>query len=308
MHKHPCRTGLRGLLLLSIIVSRSAAQELQPRAYVPAPEGLNYFGVSYANNSGGLLSDSSSPVQDVHADANIVSLLFGQTLNVLGRTAQILAVLPYAVANLSGRVGQANDSLYRSGVADSTFRYAMNLYGAPAMNVKEFMDYHQGTIIGASLTVTVPSGQYDPNKLINISANHWEFKPELGVSRAIGKWTVEGAAGVWLFTTNHQYYGKNVSIQAPLGSFQTHVVRYLPHRIWLSFDGTFFAGGRTQIDAIDQPDYQSNTRGGVTLGIGLTPRQAIKVSYFNGVTTRNGADVRSLGISYNIVWLKGRMP
>jgi hypothetical protein len=299
---------LRDWLFISLIVPRLSAQEMQPRAYIPTPDGLNFFSIGYSNNNGGLLFDPSLLVENTQVDANIVSLSFGQTLNVFGRTAQILAILPYAEAHLSGRIAQSDESLYRSGVGDSTFRYAMNLYGAPAMNLMEFRDYHQRTIIGASLTVTVPSGQYDPNKLVNISAHHWEIKPELGVSRAIGKWTVEGAAGVWLYTTNPQYYGKTVSRQAPVGSLQTHLVRLFPHRMWTAFDGTFFTGGRTEVAGHDQPDYQSNTRCGITFGIGLTARQAIKVSYFSGVTTRTGADIRSLGISYNIVWLKGRMP
>ena len=194
--------------LLSCFIACLGAQEMQPRAYIPTPVGLNFFGIAYSNNAGGLLFDPSLPVEDGHVNADIVTLSFGQTLGVLGRTAQVLAVLPYAVADLNGRLGAGVEQyLYRSGLGDSVFRYAMNIHGAPAMHLKEYAGYRQKTIVGASVTVSVPTGQYDPNKLINIGANRWEFKPELGVSQALGKWTLEGALGVWLYTANNQFYG-----------------------------------------------------------------------------------------------------
>lgn len=297
---------LRGVLLASCFAACLAAQEMQPRAYIPAPAGLNFYSIGYANNAGGLLFDPSLPLADSHVNANIVTLSFGQTLGWMGRTTQILAVLPYAEAHLNGTVAGDAQHAYRSGLGDAIFRYAMNIYGAPAMSLKEFASYGQETIVGASITVSVPTGQYDPARLINVSAHRWAFKPELGVSRAIGKWTVEGAFGVWLYTANNQFNASTLRTQLPLGSFQGHVVRFLPHRIWLALDGTFYTGGRSQVNGHDKSDYQGNTRVGVTFGIVLSRRQAIKISFFDGVLTRVGSDVRSIGVSYNVIWKTGR--
>ena len=299
---------VRRAVFLSYLAGSLAAQELQPRAYIPAPDGLNYFGIAYSSNAGGLLFDPSLPVVNTHVNANIVMLSFGQTFAVLGRTTQLLAVLPYVEANLNGEVAGAQQKLYRSGLADATLRYAVNLYGAPAMNLQEFADYRQGTIVGASITVTAPTGQYDPNRLINVGTNRWGFKPELGVSRAFGKWTIECAVGAWLYTENDRFYGTSVRAQLPLGSVQTHLVRLLPHRIWIAGDLTYFTGGRTQTNGQDNENDQRNSRWGATLGIGLSPRQAIKLTFFDGLSTRVGGDIRSIGISYNVVWLRGRLP
>ena len=38
------------------------------------------------------------------------------------------------------------------------------------------------TIVGVSLLVQAPTGQYDPDRLINIGTNRWTFRPEVGVS------------------------------------------------------------------------------------------------------------------------------
>jgi hypothetical protein len=296
---------MRTLLLLSFATGLMA-QELQPRAYLPAPIGVNFFGVSYANNVGGLLFDPSLPVEDAKVNANIATLAFGQTFSLFGRTAQSLAILPYVRANLDGRLAGDQTHLYRSGLGDSTFRIAMNLHGGPAMHLKEFAAYRQRTVIGTSLTFTAPTGQYDPNRLITIGLNRWAFKPEIGVSHAYGKWAFEAAAGVWFYTPNNQFNGNNVRTQDPMGSLQGHVLRLLPRRSWVAFDGTYYTGGRSYVNGRPNSDYFGNTRLGASFGIVLSPRQSIKVSYFDGVVTRIGGDIRSIGISYNLVWLKGR--
>jgi len=294
------------VLLLSCLAAGLTAQELQPRAYLPAPVGLNYFGISYSNNRGGLLFDPSLPVDDASVNANIATVAFGQTLGVLGRTTQILALFPYVRANLEGRVAGTQTDAYRSGLGDATFRYSMNLYGAPAMNLKEFAGYRQKTVVGASVTVTAPTGQYDPVRLVNIGTNRWGVKPEIGVSRAVGKWTLEGAAGAWLYTGNNQFNGTSLRTQEPIGSLQGHVVRVLPHRTWLAGDLTFYTGGRSQVNGRDNSDYLGNSRLGASFGIVLNRRQSLKISYFKGAVTRLGGDISSIGVSYNVIWLRGR--
>jgi len=307
IHAMGCGALVRSVFLLGSLAGRLATQELQPRAYVPAPSGLNFFGVSYSKSTGDLLFDPSLPVQDGHANANTVAFSFGQSFGVLGRTAQALVVVPYVVANLNGRLGGGSEQfLYRSGLGDMAFRYSMNIYGAPAMTFREFAGYRQKTIVGASVTVSAPTGQYDPNKLINIGANRWAFKPDVGVSRAIGKWALEGDVGVWLFTANNQFYPTQHRTQDPLGSLQGHLVRSLPHRVWVTLDGVYFAGAISQIDGHTKDDRQSNVRIGATLGISVSRRQMMRVTFFDGAVTRIGADIRSIGISYSFTARKGR--
>jgi hypothetical protein len=292
-------------LIFGLATARNA-QELQPRAYFPAPIGVNFVGISYSHNSGGLLFDPSLPVEDAHVAANIGTLAIGQTLGVMGRTTQVLAIVPYVQADLTGLLAGSPQYRYRSGLGDMVFRYAMNIYGAPAMHRPEFAKYRQKTIVGASITVSAPTGQYDPNLLINIGTNRWGFKPEVGVSRALGKWVIEGAAGAWLYTANKNFYGGSTRTQIPLGSIQAHFLRLLPHRTWAAFDGTFFTGGRSAINGADKSDYQGNSRLGATFGMVISRRQSLKISYFDGVTARIGTDIRTLGISYNFIVMRGR--
>ncbi len=279
---------------------------MQPRAYAPAPVGLTFLSVSYSNNSGGLLFDPSLPIENSHVSAGAWSLAIGETFGVFGRSAQALAVLPYVAANLSGEFANTYQTRRRSGLADSTLRYAMNIHGGPALHGAEFAKYRPATLIGVSLTATAPSGQYDPNVLINLGANRWAFKPELGISHFVGKWELEGAFGAWLFTKNASFYGGTFRTQDPLGSMQAHLVRFLPHRTWLALDGTFYAGGRTYVGNAVSATFQSNTRFGATFGISIGRWQALRFAYFDGTTTRIGSDIRSVSVSYQVIVHHGR--
>jgi hypothetical protein len=160
--------------------------------------------------------------------------------------------------------------------------------------------------VGASLTVSAPTGQYDPNATINLGTNRWGFKPELGVARSWDKWTVEGALGVWLYRDNPRYVGNTRRHQDPIGSVQAHLVRTLPKRTWVAADGIFFSGGRSYTNGRPSNDYQGNSRFGATFGIAIKRRHSVRVSYFESVTTRVGGNLRSIGVAYSILWLKGR--
>jgi hypothetical protein len=71
------------------------------------------------------------------------------------------------------------------------------------------------------------------------------------VSRPVGRWTLEGYAGVWLVTTNQAFYpGESRKRQDPVLALQGHVAYTLPNRRWLAFDATWFAGGETRVDRV----------------------------------------------------------
>jgi hypothetical protein len=122
---------------------------------------MTFLSISYSSNSGGLLFDPSLPVENGNVNASIPSVAFGETLGVFGRPSQVLAVLPYVSADLSGKVTDGIQSRHRSWLVDSRFRFAMNIHGAPAMHLKQFAEYHPKMVVSASPPVTAPTGQYD---------------------------------------------------------------------------------------------------------------------------------------------------
>ena len=180
----------------------ASAQELEPGAYWPLPRGLNIVTVVNSFNLGDVAFDPSAPIDEASARINTTAFAFTRAFNLAGRSANAGVVVPVIGGHVEGLYLGEPAEVDRFGLGDPRLRVAVNLYGAPAMTPQEFASYRQRTIVGVSLTVAPPLGQYDPTKLINLGTNRWSFKPEVGISRTYGKWVVEAMAGVWLFTDN----------------------------------------------------------------------------------------------------------
>jgi hypothetical protein len=189
------------------------------------------------------------------------------------------------------------------GLGDPRVRLAMNLYGVRAMTSKAFAAYRQRTIVGVSLTVASPLGQYDPKKLINLGSNRWSIKPELGLSRAYGRWVVDAMAGVWLFTDNTDFVGGRTREQRPIAATQVHVTFRFKRSMWLAADANYFTGGQTTIGGKRNLDLQRNSRIGATFSAALDRHQAIRMSVSRGAYTTIGADFTSIAFGYNYAWV-----
>ncbi|HEY9462218.1 MAG TPA: transporter [Vicinamibacterales bacterium] len=281
----------------------AAGQELEPRAYTAAPTGVNFLIVAGGRSTGGVLVDPSLPVEDVEATIESVGLGLGRTIDLFGRTALILAVVPYAWGNVSGSVGEETRRITRSGLADPRVKLSVNLLGGRALTPREFARTTRRTIVGVSLAVAPPLGQYTGTKLINLGANRWAAKPEIGVSHALGRWTIEGYSGVVLFSTNHEFYtGTSVRTQAPVVALQAHVSYTLRRQLWAAFDATWYSGGTTTVNGTQKADLQRNSRVGATLSFPVGRQQSIKFSGSTGATTRIGADFKTFGAAWQLTW------
>jgi hypothetical protein len=151
--------------------------------------------------------------------------------------------------------------------------------------------------------VSPPLGQYDRNKLINLGANRWAFKPEVGFSHLINKWTVEGYVGAWLFTENTQYYpSSSVRTQEPIYAIQAHASYTVKPRLWAAFNATWYTGGTAIVNGVRGENLQRNTRVGATLSVPLTLQQSVKVGVSKGATTRAGSDFTTLSAAWQYSW------
>lgn len=298
----------RTLFLILIFVSGSdvegLAQDLEPRAYSAAPIGTRFIVAGVARSTGDVLVDPGAPIQDIHAETNLATVGVGGTFSFFGRTGLALAAFPYAWSTVSGRVGETAAEVTRSGLADPRMKFSVNLIGGRALKRSEFGREKRPTIVGASITVAPPLGQYDPVKLVNLGANRWGFKPEAGISHAIGNWTVDGYAGVWMFTANNKYFtGSSVRSQDPIYAFQAHASYTFKPRLWLAFDTTWYTGGQTIVDGVEKGTLQRSTRLGATLSIPLMRQQSVKVAVSKGAATRAGADFTTVSAAWQISWL-----
>ena len=296
------RAILAAVVWVVTMTGSARAQELIPNAYAIAPVGMNVVTVGSSFNKGDLAFDPSAPIEDARATILASTLGYGRALSIAGRSAQVLVVVPYLLGDAQGLLMGQFQKVSRSGLGDSVVRLGVNLYGAPAMKLKQFAAHKTTTNVGVSLMVQAPLGQYYPNKLINLGNNRWAFKPEVGLTRVRGKWTYEVYGGAWFFTDNSDFYGGQRREQAPIVSGQFHLLYAFRRGLWLGGDANFWTGGRVTVNGVPNLELQKNSRAGVTFAVPVNRRQSLRFAYSRGAYTTMGAAFNSFGVSYAYVW------
>ena len=286
---------------------RLSAQDLAPRAYVITPRSTNAVVLTWSYYNGGLDFNGTIPITGATGNYHIPILSYYHSLSFFGRSANVTASLPYGVGTFQGEALGREGSLYRSGLLDSSFRVSVNLIGGPAMSLKEFSKWKQKNLLGVSLKVVAPTGQYNGRKLINWGINRWAFKPEIGYSRRLwDKWIADAYGGVWFYTDNPEAFNRPVPTpqsQAPIGSFEGHMSRDFGNRLWASVDVNFWFGGVTTLNGIRNPaTRKANSRLGGTFSAPLTSHQSIKIAYSHGTYIRFGGDYHNLQVAWQYTW------
>ena len=288
------------IALLLVSHAAEARQELEPGAYSPAPTGLNLAVVTNSVSFGDLSFDPALPIDEASATMNFLVLGYARTLGIAGRFASASIGMPIVYGHLEGLyLGEAAEAT-RFGQGDARARFAVNLYGAPARDRQSFRPSRH--LVGASMTIAMPTGQYSPERLVNIGNNRWAFKPEVGVVNVLGRWTIEAAGGVWLFTRNDEFYGGRTRSQDPIGSIQTHVHYAVGPRTLVSGNANFYVGGRTTVNGKRNVDLQRNARVGATMSRALVGGRTLRMAFSQGAVTTIGGAFTNLSVAFQQVW------
>ncbi len=297
----------RGALAAWCVLGAAApghGQDLEPKAYSASPTGVVFVVVGVSRSTGGILVDPTLPLADVNAKIGAAPLAAGYTFDLAGKLALITGAVPYALGRVSGKVGEDAREVTRSGLTDARVKLSVNLSGNPAMGAREFARTPRNVIVGTSLTVTAPSGQYSGTKLINLGTNRWSFKPEVGVSVPKGPWDFDAYLGVWLFTGNDDFYpGGQSRTQEHVVALQGHASYTFRPKLWAAFDATWYQGGSTRTANGTPSSAMNNTRLGGTVSFPFGHRRSsFKVAYSSGILVRTGSNVRTLSAGWQWAW------
>jgi len=293
------------MVALLFVAAQAHAGEIEPRAYVNTPVGINFLLAGYAYTDGGLSTAGSSPIKDAQLKMNTGALAYARTLDVWGNSGKFDVILPYSQLSGNAMVDGQPRERDVSGFHDPLFRFSVNFYGAPALSLQEFADYRQDVIIGASVQVSAPLGQYDKDRLVNLGNNRWFVRPDIGISKAWGAFTVELSTGVFFFSNNDDYFGGNTLEQDPVSSTQVHATYNFGSGVWAAVSGTYDYGGRTTIDGVRSDVSMDNSRVGATLALPVNRNNSIKLYASGGVHTSSGTDYNLLGIVWQHRWGRG---
>ncbi len=152
---------------------------------------MNFLIGGYAYTRGGISFDTSVPITDPRLTTSSAVVGYARTLDLWGTSGKFDVIVPYTW--LSGSAVYQGDTVQRevNGFGDPLVRVSVNLYGAPALTLPEFRSYEQDVIVGASLQVSVPAGQYDDTKVVNSEHTAGSSSPRSGFRRRSvhGRWS-----------------------------------------------------------------------------------------------------------------------
>lgn len=290
------------ILLLSVVRTHVKGQELEPRLYAALPKKMNAVAIVYGFSSGNVVVEPSLPISGFKITAHNAGLGYVRTFAIAKKLSRIQLTIPFVSMSGNLTINDRDTSAIRSGFGDARIRFGVNLLGTPAYDRSEFKQYTQKTIVGVSLVTSVPIGTYLEDKRINTGNNRWAFKPEVGVSKRIGRFYVEGYTGVWFFTNNKEFLENKTLHQEPVFSLQGHVSYYFRNQMWISLNATWFDGGKTIVDGIPNGQALDNWRVGGVFSFPLGKGHSLKIQYHDGAFTSRGYDYRMVLLAYQWVF------
>ena len=287
-----------------LCTANAAAQELTPRAYWPAPKGINVAVAGYVYAQGDVFFDPSIPLYGVDSEINVALLAYLRTFSLWGRTTNVLVEQPYQWGTTRGILVDTPAEGSVSGFGDLGVTLTINLLGAPTMTPQEFqaLRAEPHPILGASLKVVAPTGKYDPNRLLNEGGNRWGVKAELGYIIPLQpKVLLEIEGGAWFLGDDDEFIAGRRE-QEPIFGLEVHLVRRFKPGFWASLDANFFFGGRQTIAGRELVDVQRNSRLGGTVVFPFKGRHAVKIGYVAGLFAEFGTDFDQFLVSYQVVF------
>ena len=301
---HGKKTVFHVLLVILVCYQAAQAQELTPRAYWPAPVGTNVAVVGYQYSDGDILIDPSLPITGVESQITHLQVTYQRFFALLDRTAAVQFSLPYADGLTEGTVEGEFRRRETAGLTDARVRLTINLTGAPAMDAAGFKALRENprTIIGASVLVQAPTGEYDAERLINLGTNRWSIKPAVGMIMPLWQtWLFEAEIGAWFIADNDEFLGESRE-QKPIVSAEVHLVKRFAPGLWAALDANYYVGGETRVGDGDWQSLQRNSRVGFTVLLPIKGRHAVRGSFSAGVATRSGGDYDVYSLTYIYAW------
>jgi Putative MetA-pathway of phenol degradation len=196
-------------LAIFYLSDQACAQFTDPRTYANTPVGINQLELNYAYVHANASIDTSLIVTGAHLNLNQGIIDYTRYFGLLHRLMWVEAGVP--VASLGGSVTGTNIQGSASGAGDSSYQLAMLLKGGPALSVAQFENYEATTCLGASLTISSPTGLYHGDRILNLGSDRWSFKPEIALSHPFGreqKWEFDTYANVYSIQTTLRIVGE----------------------------------------------------------------------------------------------------
>ncbi|WP_235835894.1 transporter [Cognatitamlana onchidii] len=282
------------------------AQDLEPRRWNALPLGTQVLGGGYAFTSGDILLDPALNLEDAKIDAHSVIIQYVRPFKLGSKLARVDVKLPASFAYWKGILNGEFASTNRNGFMDSRIRLSVNLIGPPAAQPKELFKYFKenpvNTTVGASIAITLPTGLYHADKLLNLGQNRFVIRPQVGVLHNWGLWSFEFTTSVIFFTNNNNFFGGNTRSQKPMLAAQTHLIKRFNSILWASLSVGTGTGSKSTINNESKDDRRNDVLASLSTGYSISKRQSLKLAYIYSRTTRLiGSNTDSIALGWALL-------
>ncbi len=294
-------------LLLKSLTLPCFALDFAPRLWSHLPVGLNFAGVAYVDTEADIAVNPVTMLEDVDMELETWAGKYIRTFEMLDKSVRIDLTQAYIQGEWTGLLEGVPASAYRSGFSDTFVRFAVNLYGAPPLSVKEFALYKStkeiSTIVGVALAVRLPTGQYKEDKLINLGQNRYTFRPQLGVTHTRGKWTTEVTGEVAFHTDNNKFNNGQTLEQDPTYIIHAHLMHTFRPGLWVGSSIAYDYVGENSINGDNRDDEKENFGWALNFAYPINRQSGFNVVYL--ATRRQnkiGLDSDTLSASLSFSW------
>lgn len=294
--------------VFACLAAAAFSQELEPRRWGHLPTGANFTGLGYARTDGEIALDPVLRITDGTFDLQTAALKYIRSFALMDKSARFEITQAYQSGSWSGVLDGTPTTVERDGWGDTSMRFAVNLWGAPPREGREFRDYRKSvaaceTIVGAGLVVMLPTGEYLDDRLINLGANRFTFRPQVGMVHSRGPWSIECTGSLWFFTDNDEFWNGNRLEQDPLVAMQSHLIYTFLPGLWLGASAGYATAGETTINGISKDDARNQFSWALSLGVPLHPQAGLKLAYIGSRTgERIGTDSDTLALALSVLW------
>lgn len=301
---------IRGCLLLQLVLffaAPSLAEELEPRRWAHLPINTNFAGSGYAYTEADIDFNPLLKVEDGQVELHTWAAKYIRTFALFDKTARVGLLQAYQDGRWTGILDGVPATVKRSGWTDTLLRFAINLYGAPPLQGKEYAAYRAQaeveTIVGAGLSVQLPTGDYMDDKLINLGTNRFTFRPQLGVIHTRGNWSAEATGTVVLYTDNDQFYNGKKLEQDPLYTVHGHLIYTFKPKLWASLSAGYDYGGESTVNGTKNNDRKQNLAWALSYGFPISRHFGAKTTYIGTRTQEStGIDSDTLAVGISAFW------
>lgn len=256
------------------------------RAYHLRPENFTDISLTatYLNAVGTV--DLGAGPETSTVDIAVLAPSYHRTFDLLGNVGSVLIGIPVGAVSFETSVTDLDiDSPLAQG--DLYVGGSVGLVGMPSLSPQEYFMHKPGLQVSAEAKLFLPTGDYDPDRIVSLGQNRWSLQASLPITYVLGDtmldpnlMTFEIRPVVQIFGDNEDAVGPAaVMSQDPIFGAEAHITRNFGNSIWAALDGYYETGGEISFDGMAQGDALDNFSLGATVGVVFSPNLAMRLSY-----------------------------